>query len=90
MRANTMGSITRAKGEQVMSNLIKFPVKRNMIPTKTMFDEIIKDCKPKHAFVIVWPDDGGEVTFHSNTDDMPVMIYQVQRFIQKALNEEFE
>jgi hypothetical protein len=40
----------------------------------------IADENPKHAFVIMWPKDGRCPTFHSSTEDMPVILYQIERF----------
>lgn len=49
----------------------------------------IAENKPKHAFVICWPEDGGQPTYHSSTGDMPVVLMRLNGFIHKFYNGDF-
>lgn len=67
-----------------------FPPQSN--PTDSMLKDIIAR-KPKYAFVIEWPEDGSEPSFHTSTSDMPVLAMRLQNFLVEAysgkLNEKF-
>lgn len=49
----------------------------------------IADEEPEFAFVVCWPKDGSMPTYHSNTGDAPVVLYQLQKFIHKELAGDF-
>ena len=52
--------------------------------------EAIAEEKPKNAFVIVWPEDGSLLTYHSSTGDTPVVLLRLQEFIHKYYNGDFD
>lgn len=50
----------------------------------------IAEENPSHAFVVVWPEDGGMPTYHSSTSDIPVVMMRVNEFIHKVYNGDFQ
>jgi hypothetical protein len=73
-----------------MTNVINFPgAYYSNIDATPMLQSIAATEDPKYAFVIVWPEDGGQPSFHSNTSDVPVILYQLQRFIHKYFDGDF-
>lgn len=73
------------------NNIIPFKgITKHDLNPKTMFEAIIENDSPHHAFVICWPEDGSHPTFHSTTGDTAVVLYQLQRFIHKYFNVDFE
>lgn len=53
-----------------------------------MLEEIAKS-NPKNAFVVVWPEDGSEPSYHSSTGDMPTVLMRLNGFIHAFYNGEF-
>lgn len=49
----------------------------------------IADENPSKVFVIVWPEDGGMPTYHSNTNDISVVLMRLREFEHKYFNGEF-
>lgn len=49
----------------------------------------IAEQKPKHVFVISWPEDGSLPTYHSSAADLPTVLYRLQEFIHKVFAGEF-
>ncbi|MBL8713207.1 MAG: hypothetical protein JNM12_09925 [Alphaproteobacteria bacterium] len=73
-----------------MSNVVKFPgLYYGDIPAAEMLENIAAD-KPKHAFVIVWPEDGSMPTYHSSTSDTPIIVYRINEFLHRLFNGEFK
>lgn len=50
----------------------------------------IATLKPKHAFVIVWPEDGSEPTFHSSTGDAVTILYRIREFEHSLFSGDFK
>jgi hypothetical protein len=50
----------------------------------------IADQDPSNAFVICWPKDGKEPTYHCSTSDIPTVLLRLQTFIHKFFNGEFD
>lgn len=50
----------------------------------------IAENDPEYAFVICWPKDGSDPTYHSNTGDTPVILMRINEFIHKYYNGDFE
>lgn len=72
-----------------MAEILKFDgITKHDISAASMLREIAKS-KPSHAFVIVWPKDGSEPTYHSSTGDVPVVLMRAQEFIHKWYNGDF-
>lgn len=57
---------------------------------KNMFDNIIKENNPRHAFVIGWDNIRGRATFHSTTGDNTVIIFRLQEFMHRFYNGEYD
>lgn len=73
-----------------MSNIIKFPALwYSDLDAAQMLNNIAAE-KPKHAFVIAWPEDGSMPTYHSSTSDTPVILYRIQEFVHKLYSGEFK
>jgi len=73
-----------------MSNIIKFPsLWYSDLNAGKMLNNIAFE-KPKHAFVIAWPEDGSMPSYHSSTSDTPVIVYRIQEFLHKLYSGEFE
>jgi len=69
-----------------MVEIIKLNIATTLdIPADEMLRNIAEE-KPKHAFVIVWPENGKHPTYHASTSDMPVILYQLQRFFHKCFD----
>lgn len=49
----------------------------------------IADENPKHAFLIVWPEDGSEPTYSSSMADTPLVVYHIQEFLHKLYANNF-
>lgn len=72
-----------------MGDVVKLDlITRHDIDAPEMLRNIAVD-EPKHAFVIVWPDDNTEPTFHSSTGDYPVVLMRLHHFIHKYYNGDF-
>ncbi|MBE2191349.1 MAG: hypothetical protein IAE63_04140 [Alphaproteobacteria bacterium] len=72
-------------------NIIPFKgITKHDLNPERMFQQICAENQQDHAFVICWPKDGTHPTFHSTTGDMDVVLYQLQRFIHKYFNGDFE
>lgn len=63
--------------------------KRGLVSAPEMLRKIA-DSNPEHAFVIVWPEDGRQPTYHASTEDCAVVLMRVNEFIHKFYNDEFE
>jgi hypothetical protein len=53
---------------------------RQSIDSRRMLETIAQE-EPETVFVICWPKDGGNPTYHSNTGDIPVIFFRLQEFI---------
>lgn len=51
---------------------------------------VIAKEKPKHAFVIAWPEDGRLPTYHSSTGDIPIVLMRLREFEHKYFSGEFD
>lgn len=72
-----------------MSNIIKLPrLWHSVLDAESMLNAIAAD-KPKHAFVICWPEDGSMPTYHSTTEDTSVVVYRINEFIHKLYSGDF-
>ena len=73
-----------------MSNVIKLPAlwHSDLNAEDVLF--AIAASKPKHAFVITWPEDGSMPTYHSSTSDTPVVVYRINEFLHKLYSGEFK
>lgn len=73
-----------------MTNIIKLPVitKLDLQPDEMLRN--IADSNPANAFVLVWPNDGSLPTYHCSTGDTPVVLLQLQMFVHKMFNGDFE
>jgi len=70
-------------------NVVKMPgICYSATPAVDMLREI-SESTPKHAFVIVWPEDGKMPSYYSSTGDLPVVLMRLQEFIHKAYNGDF-
>lgn len=49
----------------------------------------IADEKPKHAFVITWPEDGSMPNYHSSTGDTAVVLLRLHEFVHKYYSGDF-
>lgn len=49
----------------------------------------IAEQNPSKVFVVVWPEDGGRPTYHSNTADVPVIVLRLQQFLHKLFRGDF-
>lgn len=45
--------------------------------------------KPKHVFIIAWPEDGSMPTYHSTTSDFPTVLMRLREFEHKYFNGDF-
>lgn len=63
-------------------------ITRHELNSEDMLTAIAAE-KPDKVFVITWPEDGSMPSFHSNTQDIPVVLMQLQRFIHKFYNGDF-
>ncbi len=63
-------------------------VTKHDLSVEEMFSNIAKQ-NPYHAFVIVWPEDGTQPTYHSTTGDMPTVLMRLREFEHKYFNNEF-
>ena len=52
--------------------------------------KVIAAETPKHAFLIVWPEDGSMPTYHSSTADTPIVVYRITEFLHKLYNGDFQ
>lgn len=50
----------------------------------------IADSNPRHAFVIVWPEDGSLPTYHSSTGDVPTILMRLNEFSHKWYSGDFK
>lgn len=49
----------------------------------------IADEQPSHAFVITWPKDGKPPSYHSSTEDVPVIVHRLLTFLSKLYGGEY-
>lgn len=67
-------------------NVVKLPcLTRCDLKAPEMLRDIA-DNNPKHAFVIVWPEDESAPNYHCSTSDMAVVLLRMQGFIHKFYN----
>lgn len=59
------------------------------INASSMLKEIAKS-KPKHAFVICWPEDGKKPEYYSSTGDTPVVLMRLREFEHKYFSGDFD
>ena len=52
--------------------------------------ESIAEDKPDKVFVICWPDNGGPPTYHTNTADIPAVLFRLREFEHKFFNGDFD
>jgi hypothetical protein len=73
-----------------MGKVVKLPnlMTRHDISAPSMLREIAKE-KPKHCFVICWPEDGSMPTYHSTTSDMPTVLMRLREFEHKYFDGDF-
>lgn len=71
-----------------MGEVINFP-DMSRLTAPDMLRNIADNDKPKHAFVICWPEDGSMPTYHCTTKDVGVVLMRLQEFIHKWFNGEF-
>lgn len=78
-----------------MAEILQLPdfITKCDIPANSMLKEIALS-EPDHAFVVCWPKDGSLPTYHCSTSDMPVVLFNLQKFIHRfyteAVNHESE
>lgn len=73
-----------------MAEILEMPdfITKCDIPADSMLKEIAAS-EPDFAFVVCWPKDGSMPTFHSNTSDMPVVLFNLQKFIHRFYMEAY-
>lgn len=73
-----------------MGNVIKFPgITKHDLPAQEMLKNIAEE-NPDNCFLIVWPNDGTDPTYHSTTGDTPVVLMRLQQFVHKFYNGDFD
>lgn len=84
-----MGINLKSEMRHEMTNIIPFRgVTKSELSASDMLKNIADDCKPKHAFVICWYEDGLP-SYHSSTGDAPVVLYRLQEFMHKEFSGDF-
>ena len=66
-------------------NIVEFPI-NTALEGADVLRNIIEEDDPDRVFVICWPKDGGMPTYHSNTNDIPVVLMRLREFEHKWFN----
>lgn len=72
-------------GEIIKADFINY---QGDLKAEDVLREIAEE-KPEFVFVIAWPSDGSMPSYHSNTDDVPVIVMRLLQFIHKVFNKDF-